>query len=109
MPPGPITTTGFDLEAALEPLRGRLDDAGVLLGCNRFRRNALLTGMARSMGDGKTHYLLSLFREPDIRTLVASLAPAPLDDVVTAAEAAAFIERCRKSLAFVRALRFWDR
>ncbi|GAA4534786.1 hypothetical protein GCM10023096_82390 [Nonomuraea ferruginea] len=81
-----------DFEDTLTELRQELERQGLLLLCNRFRRNAFVSSMARQMSTGLSCYLVSPGQPVDPEKLVDSLGPAPREAVVLAEEAAKYIE-----------------
>lgn len=95
-----VSAEGSDCELALEDLRSVLESMGLRLLCNRFRRNALVSGMSRSMTGGMSCYLVRRFLpvRPE-KDLVLAFGPASASDVVSAAEAARFIERWKTIVA----------
>jgi hypothetical protein len=86
-----LTGEGYDFEEALQVLRARLDDRGLLLLCNRFRRDALVTPLSRQMSDGLSCYLVRPRFDLDPEELVECLGPADRSVVVATSEAEAFI------------------
>ena len=87
-----LTGDGFDCEEALQVLRSRLESRGLLLLCNRFRRDALATSLSRQMSGGLSCYLVRTRADLDSESLVECLGPADRAAVVSASEAVAFIE-----------------
>lgn len=81
-----------DFEDTLTELRQELERQNLLLLCNRFRRNAFVSSMARQMSTGLSCYLVTPGRPVDPEKLVDSLGPAPREAVVLAEEAAKYIE-----------------
>ncbi|MEU4513763.1 hypothetical protein AB0G05_30050 [Nonomuraea wenchangensis] len=81
-----------DFEDPLTELRQELERQGLLLLCNRFRRNAFVSSMARQMSTGLSCYLVTLGQPVDPGNLFDSLGPAPREAVVLAKEGAKFIE-----------------
>lgn len=95
---GPITAEAEpDVEAALAALRDRLDERGLLLLCNRFRRDAFVSGLARSMSGGLGCYLVRWGWPVSPSRIATSLDPAPRHRVVTAAEAEVWTARWIRS------------
>lgn len=90
-----VSGRGYDFEEALQVLRGELESRGLHLLCNRFRRDAFVSSLGRQMSAGLGCYLVKPRRPLDSREVVDSLGPADRSDVVSAAQAAAFIERWR--------------
>ena len=89
---GPLVIDDRQAGPALPALRAALEDAGWLLYCNAFRRDALFSAMA----SGLTCYLTPPGRHVRPGDLVESLGPAPRELVVTATVAArAAAERAR--------------
>jgi hypothetical protein len=82
---------GYDFEEALQVLRARLEDRGLLLLCNRFRRDALVTPLSRQMSGGLSCYLVRPRVDLDPKRLVECLGPADRSLVVTTSEAEAFL------------------
>jgi hypothetical protein len=80
-----------DFEDTLIELRKELERQGLLLLCNRFRRNAFVSSMARQMSTGLSCYLVSPGKPVDREKLADSLGPAPREDVVLAGEGATYI------------------
>ncbi|MEU4235308.1 hypothetical protein AB0F17_64500 [Nonomuraea sp. NPDC026600] len=80
-----------DFEDTLIELRKELERQRLLLLCNRFRRNAFVSSMARQMSTGLSCYLVSPGRPVDPEKLVDSLGPAPREVVVLAEESAKYI------------------
>lgn len=85
-----------DVEGALGAVRRRMDPDGVILACNRFRPNALVSSGARAMSDGQGCYLVKPRTSLSATTLVDSLGPAEPGDVAFEVEADAHIERWRQ-------------
>lgn len=81
-----------DFEDPLTELRQELERQGLLLLCNRFRRNAFVSSMARQMSTGLSCYLVTPGQPVDPGNLVDSLGPAPRETVVLAKEGARYIE-----------------
>ncbi|MGW4412872.1 hypothetical protein ACWEJ6_53505 [Nonomuraea sp. NPDC004702] len=81
-----------DFEDPLTRLRQELERQGLLLLCNRFRRNAFVSSMARQMSSGLSCYLVTPGRPVDPGSLVDSLGPAPRKAVVLAEEGARYID-----------------
>ncbi|MDA0631909.1 hypothetical protein OUY22_00645 [Nonomuraea sp. MCN248] len=81
-----------DFEDPLTELRQELERQGLLLLCNRFRRNAFVSSMARQMSTGLSCYLVTRGLPVDPGNLVDSLGPAPRETVVLAKEGARYIE-----------------
>jgi len=82
---------GGDVFDALMRLRLEAERDSVQILCNGARRNAWSSGMQRDMGEGYSVYLLQAekgARQPE----VATLDPAPPDQVVSVAEQRAFFE-----------------
>ncbi|MGP3920123.1 hypothetical protein [Nonomuraea sp. 10N515B] len=84
--------SSIDFEDALRQLRTELEQQDLLLLCNRFRRNAFVSSMARQMSDGLGCYLVVAGQPVSPELIVESLAPAPRKDVVLADEAKKFID-----------------
>jgi hypothetical protein len=80
-----------DFEDTLLELRRELERQGLLLLCNRFRRNAFVSSMARQMSTGLSCYLVSPGEPVDPDNVFASLGPAPRESVVLATEGAKYI------------------
>lgn len=83
--------SSFDFEEALAHLRMELEDAGLFLLCNRFRRDAFISGMSRGMSGGLACYIVVEGRGVEPERAVPSLGPAPADAVGTAAESEAHV------------------
>jgi hypothetical protein len=81
-----------DFEDTLMELRQELERQNLLLLCNRFRRNAFVSSMARQMSTGLACYLVAPGQPVNPEKLVDSLGPAPRETVVLAEEAAKYIE-----------------
>jgi hypothetical protein len=88
-----VVRSSIDFEDALEQLRAELERQGLLLLCNRFRRNAFVSSMSRQMTDGLSCYLVDAGKPVSPEVIVECLGPAPRKDVVLADEAARFIGR----------------
>jgi hypothetical protein len=86
-----VIHSSIDFEDALRQLRAELEQQNLLLLCNRFRRNAFVSSMARQMSDGLGCYLVVTGEPVSPELIVESLAPAPREDVVLADEASKFI------------------
>lgn len=86
-----LTGEGYDFEEALQVLRARLEHRGLLLLCNRFRFDALVTPLSRQMSDGLSCYLVRPRVDLDPGKLVECLGPADRSVVVTSSEAEAYI------------------
>lgn len=84
---------GLDFEDALQALRADFESRERLLLVNRFRQNACVSSLSRQMSHGLRCYLVEPRRPVDPSTLVNCLDPAPESEVVTEAEARAFIAR----------------
>lgn len=82
---------GYDFEEALQVLRSQLEDRGLLLLCNRFRRDALVTSLSRQMNEGLSCYVVRPRVDLDPEMLVECLGPADRSVVGTSSEADAFI------------------
>jgi hypothetical protein len=78
---------GYDFEEAFQVLRTLLEERGLLLLCNRYRRNAFVTSMSRQMSDGLACYLVRPRAHLDPEQVVACLGPADRSAVGTIAEA----------------------
>ncbi|NAS25903.1 hypothetical protein GT755_30015 [Herbidospora sp. NEAU-GS84] len=88
----PVTfSSTTDYEEVLLPLRRALESRGLRLLCNRFRRNAFVSSMARQMSDGLGCYLVQPGEPVRPDTVVSSLGSAPAEDVVSEAEQEEFI------------------
>ena len=74
---------GQDLFAALQALRRRLQDAGMVLCCQGARPDVFPSGMSRQMGGGRRAYRHRAGRPPTIEDLVDIFDPADCNDVVT--------------------------
>ncbi|MGP3921109.1 hypothetical protein [Nonomuraea sp. 10N515B] len=81
----------IDYEDALRQLRAEPEQQNLLLLCNRFRRNAFVSSMARQMSDGLGCYLVIAGEPVSPELVVESLGPAPRKDVVLAVKASKFI------------------
>lgn len=81
--------SGPDLFLALRLLRRQAETAGVLLGCNGARRNAWSAGVDP---DEETVSLLSLDSH-GVSPVVATLGPAPFDEVGSVSEQSSFMQR----------------
>lgn len=94
-----------DLEDALVLLRQQLDRDGRRLHCNRFRRNALVSGMSRSMSGGEVCYLVRSWR-PILpgRDLVPALGRSPMSQVVTTSENQRYLDRWNRRVALLAPL-----
>jgi hypothetical protein len=86
-----MTGEGYDFEEALQVLRARLEDRGLLLLCNRFRQDAFVTSLSRQMSDGLSCYLVKARVDLNPEELVECLGPADRSVVVTTSDAEAFI------------------
>lgn len=86
-----VVHSTIDFEDTLRQLRAELERQNLLLLCNRFRRNAFVSSMARQMSDGLGCYLVVAGEPVSPELIVESLAPAPREDVVLADEAGKFI------------------
>ncbi|MEV0591800.1 hypothetical protein [Nonomuraea cavernae] len=86
-----IFRSPVDFEDTLIELRKELERQGLLLLCNRFRRNAFVSSMARQMSTGLSCYLVSPGKPVDPEKLADSLGPAPREDVVVAEQGAKYI------------------
>ena len=82
---------GYDFEEAFQGLRARLEERGLLLLCNRFRRDAFVTSMSRQMSDGLACYLVRPRADLDPEQVVECLGPADRSAVGTTSEAEVFI------------------
>jgi hypothetical protein len=87
------SSTGSDFEEALVGLRLTLESDGLVLLCNRFRRNALTTPMCRQMSDGLSCYLVRPFESLNPDFVVDALGSADESDVCTLAESERFLEK----------------
>ena len=86
-----------DVEELMVDLRGQLDEAGRRLNCNRYRENALISGMSRGMSDGLACYLVKAWIPMlNWRLLHGSLDPAPAHHVVSSQQAQRYIDRWRR-------------
>jgi hypothetical protein len=84
---GILTGEGYDFEEALQVLRTRLEYGGLLLLCNRFRRDALVTSLSRQMSDGLSCYLVKARVDLAPENLVECLGSADRSVVVRTGEA----------------------
>ena len=84
---------GYDFEQALQLLRTELENHGLHLLCNRYRRNAFVTSMSRQMSGGLRCYLVRPRRPVDSDQIVDCLGMADESDVVGLEAADAFIAR----------------
>jgi hypothetical protein len=100
---------GYDVEAALGVLRSQLDEVGLLLLCNRFRRDALVTSLSRQMSGGLSCYLVKRRKDLNPDELVNCLDPAPRSEVVTGVEAEAYISGWKEWFEKPTLLRWVDR
>ena len=82
---------GYDFEEAFQVLRANLEKRGLLLLCNRFRRDALVTSMSRQMSGGLACYLVRPRAGLDPEQVVECLGPADRSTVGTTSEAEVFI------------------
>lgn len=99
---------GYDFEVALQVLRAELEARGLHLLCNRYRRDAYVTSLSRQLSRGLGCYLVVPRRPVDPDKIVDCLAAAGQSDVVSAAEADAFIARWKARLPILRLLiRSW--
>lgn len=88
----------FDFEESLQALWDKLEEHGLVLLINRYRRNAFVTHMSRDMSDGLGCYLVRMGRPVRPRQIVSSLAGAPKRTVGTRREAEEFGKRWLASL-----------
>jgi hypothetical protein len=86
-----VFQSSVDFEDTLIELRKELERQGLLLLCNRYRRNAFVSSMARQMSTGLSCYLVSPSKPVDPEKLADSLGPASREDVVLAEEGAKYI------------------
>ncbi|MDR8413069.1 hypothetical protein MTP10_30595 [Nonomuraea sp. 3-1Str] len=94
-----IVRSQVDFEDCLVQLRRELERQHLLLLCNRYRRNAFVSSMARQMSGGLACYLVDLGVPADPATVVGSVDPAPSDEVAMAREQEKFIEEWITSCA----------
>lgn len=87
-----VFSSQMDFEEALIHLRQELERQHLLLLCNRYRRDAFVSSMARQMSNGLSCYLVKPRVPVSPDQLVDSLAPAPRQTVVLAEEGAKYIE-----------------
>ena len=80
-----------DYEGCLVDLRHFLDGEGLLLLCNRFRRDAVVSEMARGKSYGLACHLVQVGKPAT--QIVNSLDPSAPEHVVTQAEAEKFRRR----------------
>ncbi len=93
----------LDAEELLTELRAQLDEAGRSLNCNRYRKNALVSGMSRSMSDGLLCYLVRAWVPMlNWRLIVGALDTAPAYHVVSAREARTYLEQWRRRGVWLR-------
>jgi len=83
--------SAVDFEEALSSLRLALEARGAILLCNRYRRNAFVSSLARQMTNGLGCYLVRRGRPVEPSQIVESLGPAPSDQVALAVDARAFV------------------
>ena len=84
--------SAVDFEDALISLRRALEARGAMLLCNRYRRNAFVSSLARQMTDGLGCYLVMRGRPVDPSHLVDSLGAASSDQVALDGDARRFVE-----------------
>ncbi|MER6580089.1 hypothetical protein [Nonomuraea sp. NPDC001023] len=87
-----VFRSSVDFEETLMELRRELERQGLLLLCNRFRRNAFVSSMLRQMSTGLSCYLVSPGKPVDPDNVFDSLDPAPRETVVLAEEGAKYID-----------------
>ena len=89
---------GYDREEAFQVLRSHLDSINRVVLCNRYRKDAFVTPMARQMSDGHACYLVKYFRHLDVERMADCFGHAPARLVSTRAENEAFLNRWRRTL-----------
>ena len=95
---GDVSAAGHDLFDALANLRRELERTGWMIAVQGSRRQAYASGLLRDMHGATRVYICEPGRIATRADLVEIFAEAPIDDIVTVEQQAAFYRAWRASL-----------